>query len=292
MAEERAVPGRSDVTRPIPGGVDVPEPPFWGSRVEEHVALDDIAGWLDERSLYAGRWGLKAGKSGMTYEELVATEGAPRLTRWLDRIRESGLDDAKVVWGYWPCLSDANDLVVGAPGDSLLGGRTLARFSFPRQSGPQRLCLADYFRDRDEVARYGPDVVSFHLVTLGSRMSEETARLFGADSYRDYFELHGLSVQLTEALAELWHARIRDELGFAPPTADRAEVIRNQVYPGERFSFGYPACPDLEQRAGVVALLQPGRIGVALSEEYQLHPEQSTDAVILHHPEAHYFSAR
>lgn len=178
--------------------------------------------------------------------------------------------------------------MLGAPDDP---AREVARFTFPRQRRDRRLCLADFFRDGDEAAERGPDVLAVQLVTMGSRVAQATQELFEANSYRDYLELHGLSVQLTEALAELWHARTREELGLADADGDVGAAIRNQAYRGSRYSFGYPACPELEDRATLVRLLEPGRIGVQLSEELQLHPEQSTDAIIVHHPEAKYFNA-
>ncbi len=169
-------------------------------------------------------------------------------------------------------------------------GRTeRCRFAFPRQRRDRRLCLADFFRPREsgEV-----DVVAFHVVTMGQRVSEAANELFGADAYRDYLELHGLSVQLTEALAEYWHARIRDEWGYATEDSAQMEEIFGQGYRGSRYSFGYPACPNLEDQAQVMDLLRPERIGVKLSEEFQLHPEQSTSALVVHHPDAKYFNAR
>lgn len=275
---------RSGVTRPVPDeGIAVPRPPFFGSRVAR-ANVTEVAPWLDERALFAGRWGLKAGVDGPTYEELVAGQGRPRLRYWLDQAYRDNLFDFQVVWGYWPCHSELNDLVVEADRP--------VRFSFPRQPGGERLCLADYFRDADEAQRFGPDVVAFQLVTVGSKVSGRTAGLFAANQYRDYFELHGLSVQLAEAMAEMWHARIRRELDLGSITPDRQAIIQRQAYPGERFSFGYPAAPDLSQRQAVVALLAAERIGVRLSDEWQLHPEQSTDAMIAHHPQAHYFSVR
>jgi 5-methyltetrahydrofolate--homocysteine methyltransferase len=171
--------------------------------------------------------------------------------------------------------------------------RELHRLAFPRQQRDRHLCLADFFRSREEVLAEGrPDVVAFHVVTMGSAVSAATARLFAADAYREYVELHGLSVQLTEALAECWHARVRSELGIdAADATDRVRLVTKQSYQGERYSFGYPACPDVEQQSVIMDLLDPGRIGVELSEEFQLHPEQSTSAIIVHHPEATYYSA-
>ncbi len=275
---------RSDVAR----GIDVPTPPFWGSRVVKGIKLADVATWLDHRATFMGQWGLRGTRGGDTYDEIVEREGIPRLRAWLDRIATDGLAEFAVTYGYWPCHSEGNTLIVGAPDDP---PRELARFAFPRQGRDRRLCLADFFRDADEAAELGPDVIAFQLVTMGARVAEETAVLFASDSYREYLELHGLSVQLTEALAEMWHARVREDLGLVG-NGDRDAMIRDQAYRGSRYSFGYPACPDLEDRAKLVALVEPERIGVVLSEELQLHPEQSTDALVVHHPEAKYFNAR
>ncbi|MFZ1282855.1 MAG: methionine synthase [Propionicimonas sp.] len=284
QAPEAVAAGRSEVAR----GIGIPTPPFWGSRVVKGIKLADVAQWLDHRATFLGQWGLRAAPGGPTYEELVETEGVPRLRRWLDRIRTDGLAEFAVAYGYWPCHSEGNDLVIADPLDP---GRILHRLSFPRQSRERRLCLADFFRDADEAAEHGPDVIAFQLVTMGSAVARATAELFDGDAYRDYLELHGLSVQLTEALAEFWHARVRSELGLTGD-ADVDGMIRDQAYRGSRYSFGYPACPDLEDRRVLVDLLDPLRIGVTLSEELQLHPEQSTDALIVHHPEAKYFNAR
>jgi 5-methyltetrahydrofolate--homocysteine methyltransferase len=272
---------RSDVATDNP----IPVPPFWGDRVVKGIALADYAAFLDERATFMGQWGLKGTRGGASYEELVETEGRPRLRGWLDRLQTDNLLEAAVVHGYWPCWSEGNDLVVLDPDGS---GRELQRFSFPRQRRDRRLCLADFVRPKEsgEV-----DVIGLQLVTMGPRVSEAAAELFAANAYRDYLELHGLSVQLTEALAECWHARVRGELGIAGGDAPSLPGILKQDYQGERFSIGYPACPDLEDRAKVVDLLRPERIGVKLSEELQLHPEQSTDALVFHHPEAGYFNA-
>ncbi|MDN5761529.1 MAG: methionine synthase [Microlunatus sp.] len=287
VAEDAAVAARSDVAV----DVDVPNPPFWGDRIVKGIALADVAAYLDERATFMGQWGLKGSRQGPTYEELVETEGRPRLRAWLDQIKTSGLGEFAVVYGYWPCFSDGNDLVVLAPGTEV-GSPELHRFTFPRQRRGRYLCLADFFRDRELAAAKGPDVVAFQLVTMGAAVAKTTAVLFENNAYRDYLELHGLSVQLTEALAERWHDRVRTDLGFAADNGSIDAMIRDQSYRGSRYSFGYPACPDLEDRAKLVDLLQPGRIGVELSEELQLHPEQSTDALVVHHPEAKYFNAR
>jgi 5-methyltetrahydrofolate--homocysteine methyltransferase len=280
---------RSDVAVDI----DVPTPPFWGDRIVKGISLADVAAYLDERATFMGQWGLKGSRNGVSYEELVETEGRPRLRMWLDRIHTDGIAEFAVVYGYWPCFSDGNDLVVLSVGaDPSDPAGELQRYTFPRQTRGRYLCLADFFRDRELAAVEGPDVVAFHLVTMGSQVSKATASLFEQNAYRDYLELHGLSVQLTEALAEMWHARIRADLGFTADDGPMEEMIRDQAYRGSRYSFGYPACPELEDRRKLVTLLRPERLGVQLSEELQLHPEQSTDAMIVHHPEAKYFNAR
>jgi 5-methyltetrahydrofolate--homocysteine methyltransferase len=273
-------PPRSDVAT----DVDVPEPPFWGTRVIKGIPLADYAAYLDERATFMGQWGLKPsrGTGGASYEELVETEGRPRLRMWLERVRTEGLLEAAVVYGYFRCVSEGDDLVV--LGD---GGTELERFTFPRQRRDRRLCLADFFRPRTSGET---DVVVFQLATMGPKVSEATAELFAKNAYREYLELHGLSVQLTEALAEYWHARVRRELGFGDSDPEDIEDFFKLRYRGARYSLGYPACPDLADRAKIARLLEPGRIGVELSEEMQLVPEQSTDAIVVHHPEAKYFS--
>ncbi|WP_028708513.1 methionine synthase [Propionicicella superfundia] len=279
-AGERSSHVRRDVTRPVP--------PFWGSRMVRGVPLADVAQWLDHKATFMGRWGLRPERGGRSYEELVETEGMPRLRALLHDVQTRGLAEFGVVYGYWPCYSDGDDLVVLDPETHR---REVQRFTFPRQARDRRLCLADFFADEAETRELGhPDVIGLQLVTMGSRIGQATAELFAADRYRDYLELHGLSVQLTEALAELWHARIRRELGLEPD-GPMLDMLTNQAYQGSRYSFGYPACPDLTDRAKLVALVDAARIGVELSPEFQLHPEQATDALVVHHPQARYFSA-
>jgi 5-methyltetrahydrofolate--homocysteine methyltransferase len=280
------MPARSDVALDVP----IPTPPFWGTRVVKGIALADYATYLDERATFLGQWGLKPGRGegGASYEELVEVEGRPRLRMWLDRIHTQQLMEAAVVYGYFPCVAEGDDLVV-LHHEGELRGQERTRFTFPRQRRDRHLCLSDFFRPRESGET---DVIAFTIVTMGSAVSRETARLFEANAYRDYLELHGLSVQLTEALAETWHARVRSELGFAAEDNDDMEIlIGKQGYRGSRYSFGYPACPDVEYQAKLAELLDPSRIGVEVSEEFQLHPEQSTSALIVHHPEAKYFNA-
>jgi 5-methyltetrahydrofolate--homocysteine methyltransferase len=284
VVEERPEEGhaRSDVATDNP----VPTPPFRGTRVIKGIQLKEYATWLDEGALFKGQWGLKQARTGEgpTYEELVETEGRPRLRGLLDKLQTDNLLEAAVVYGYFPCVSKDDDLIILDD-----DGNERTRFSFPRQRRGRRLCLADFFRPEESGEI---DVVGLQVVTVGSRIGEETAKLFEANAYRDYLELHGLSVQLAEALAEYWHARVRSELGFAGEDPAAIEDMFDLKYRGARFSLGYGACPDLEDRAKIAELLEPERIGVQLSEEFQLHPEQSTDAIVIHHPEAKYFNAR
>ncbi|WP_327046204.1 methionine synthase [Microbispora sp. NBC_01189] len=275
---EADVPARSDVAADAP----VPVPPFLGDRVVKGIPLADYAAFLDERATFMGQWGLKAarGGAGPSYEELVETEGRPRLRMWLERLQTENLLEAAVVYGYFPCVSEGDNLIILDE-----DGKERTRFTFPRQRRDRHLCLADFFRSREsgEV-----DVVGFQIVTMGNRVSEAAGELFAKDAYRDYLELHGLSVQLTEALAEYWHARVRSELGIGGDES-LADMLKVNIA-GCRYSFGYPACPNLEDQVQVMELLDPGRIGVRLSEEFQLHPEQATSALVVHHPEAKYFN--
>ena len=263
----------------------LPTPPFYGSRIVKGVALASYLGALDERALFVGQWGLQ-GKRG-EYEAMVENEGRPRLRTLLNDAQANGWLNAAVVYGYFPCYSEGNDLVI-LHHEGEKKGLERTRFTFPRQTRDRRLCLSDFFRSKDSGEI---DTVAFHVVTMGQSVSDATAKLFAANEYREYLELHGLSVQLTEALAEHWHSRIREELGFANEDSSDIQAILDQGYRGSRYSFGYPACPDLEQQLQLCELLEPERIGVELSEEFQLHPEQSTSAIIVHHPEAKYFNA-
>ncbi|QVQ52507.1 methionine synthase [Spiractinospora alimapuensis] len=281
VTEPEDMPARSDVSVVNP----VPTPPFWGDRISKGIPLADYTAYLDERATFMGQWGLKASRAadGPSYEELVETEGRPRMRMWLDRIQTEGWLEAAVVYGYFPCYSEGDDLVVLNE-----DGAERTRFTFPRQRRDRHLCLADYFRPKESGET---DVVAFQTVTVGSAISRATQKLFEANSYRDYLELHGLSVQLTEALAEYWHTRVRSELGFAGEDPADIEAFFKLGYRGARFSLGYGACPNLEDRAKIMKLLEPERVGVTLSEEFQLVPEQATDAIIIHHPEAKYFNA-
>lgn len=263
----------------------IPRPPFYGSRIVKGIALSDYLGMLDERALFMGQWGLKGARG--EFEKMAEEEGRPALRAILSRAQSQGWLNAAVVYGYFPCYSDGNDLVI-LHHEGELKGQERTRFTFPRQRRDRRLCLSDFFASKESGVI---DTVAFHVVTMGQSVSEATAQLFAENNYREYLELHGLSVQLTEALAEHWHARIRAELQVNNEDSPILAEILDQGYRGSRYSFGYPACPDIEQQVQLCELLDPARIGVELSEEFQLHPEQSTSAIIVHHPEAKYFNA-
>jgi 5-methyltetrahydrofolate--homocysteine methyltransferase len=259
----------------------VPTPPFWGTKVIKGIPLQDYAKMLDERALFVGQWGLKGGRDSF---ESTANEARPRLRDLLAEAQVNSWFNAAVVYGYFKCYSEGNDLVV-LEEDSL---KELTRFSFPRQRRDRRLCISDFFRYKESGEL---DVIEMQVVTMGSRISEITNKLFEENDYRRYLELHGLSVQLTEALAEFWHGRVRAELNIGSVADNDLHSILDQGYQGSRYSFGYPACPDLSQQIQLCEILETSRIGVSLSEEHQLHPEQSTSAIIVHHPEAKYFNA-
>jgi 5-methyltetrahydrofolate--homocysteine methyltransferase len=294
-APQIEVPDHSDVATDVP----LPTPPFWGSRVVKGIPLADYSSMLDERATFLGQWGLRGSKGGAgpSYEDLVETEGRPRLRYWLERLATEGvLATAGLVYGYFPCVSEKNSLIVLS--EPRPDAPERFRFTFPRQRRDRHLCLADYWRPRELALERGEvDVIPFQLVSMGKPIAEYAQELFAKDAYRDYLEVHGLGVQLTEALAEYWHRRVREELrwsdgaNLATEDPEDVEAFFKLGYRGARYSFGYGACPNLEDRKRIVELLEPGRIGVELSEELQLHPEQSTDALVAHHPEAKYFNA-
>ena len=264
--------------------VPIPAAPFYGSRVVADVSLDDVFAFVNETALFKGQWQFKQGRRPVEeYEALVRDTVRPIYEELKERSKREQLLAPRVVYGYFPCQSSGNDLII--LNDDQEAERM--RFTFPRQPAGKHLCLADFFAARDSNR---VDVVAFHLVTMGSRASEYSHELFKSDNYADYLYFHGLSVEGAEALAELWHKRIREEMGIAGEDAADVRKLFQQKYQGSRFSFGYPACPNLEDQAKLFELLDPTRIGVELTEEFQLDPEQSTSAIIVHHPEAKYFS--
>ena len=262
--------------------VDIPKAPFYGSRVVD-VSLDDVFAFVNETALFKGQWQFKQGrKPADEYQALVRETVRPIYEELKERSKRKNLLVPRVVYGYFPCQSDGNDLIVYDEAN-----KERVRFTFPRQPAGNHLCLADFFASRESGKM---DVVAFHLVTVGRRASEYAQELFKADNYTDYLYFHGLSVESAEALAELWHKRVREELNIAAQDAGELAKLFHQNYQGSRYSFGYPACPDLEDQQKLFALLDPQRIDVELTEEFQLEPEQSTSAIIVHHPEAKYFS--
>jgi 5-methyltetrahydrofolate--homocysteine methyltransferase len=262
--------------------VDIPRAPFYGSRVVD-VSLDDVFAFVNETALFKGQWQFKQGrKPADEYQALVRETVRPIYEELKERCKRKKLLVPRVVYGYFPCQSDGNDLIVYDEANN-----ERVRFTFPRQPAGNHLCLADFFASRESGKI---DLVAFHLVTVGRRASEYARELFKADNYADYLYFHGLSVESAEALAELWHKRIREELGIAAQDAGELAKLFHQNYQGSRYSFGYPACPDLEDQQKLFALLDPQRIDVELTEEFQLEPEQSTSAIIVHHSEAKYFS--
>jgi 5-methyltetrahydrofolate--homocysteine methyltransferase len=258
-------------------------PPFLGSRIAKGVSLDDILPYLNETALFRNQWGYRPqpGESDADFKTRVRSELRGRL----DEAKAADVLVPQVAWGYFPAASDGNTLVVRAgEGD----GRELARFDFPRQREAPYLCIADFFRD---VGSDETDYVGLVVTTMGARASEHAHTLFASDRYVDYLALHGLSVEMTEALMEYWHRRMREEWGFAGEDGPSVQGLFRQQYRGGRYSFGYPACPSLEDNATVVDLLGAGRIGVSVSDGTQLEPEQTTLAVVCHHPRAKYFVA-
>jgi 5-methyltetrahydrofolate--homocysteine methyltransferase len=266
-------------------------PPFTGSKVVKGVAIDEIVGYINETALFRNQWGYRPekGADGEVEDDAAFKERIrPILRDELAKATAAGILVPQVVYGYFPASGDGQDIVIWADESR---DRELTRFAFPRQRKEPFLCIADFVRpiESPEV-----DHVAFHIVTMGPAISELTAKLFADDRYQEYLHLHGLGVEMAEALAELWHHRIRSEWGFVDEDGPSLAGLFRQQYRGGRYSWGYPACPDLEDNARVFELLDAGRIGLECNEEtgWQYHPEQSTSAIILHHPRAKYFVAR
>jgi 5-methyltetrahydrofolate--homocysteine methyltransferase len=266
----------------------IPVAPFYGSRVIEDISLDDVFSYVNENALFKGQWQYKQGKkTSEEYKRLLDEVVYPAYEELKERCKREKLLTPRVVYGYFHCQSSGNDLIIY--NDDAKTERL--RFTFPRQPLNARtsknLCLADFFAS---VESGRMDVVAFHLVTMGRKASEYSQQLFKSDNYADYLRFHGISVEAAEALAEMWHKRIREELGIADKDAKEIAKLFHQGYQGSRYSFGYPACPNLEDQTKLFELLDPSRIDVELTEEFQLDPEQSTSAIIVHHPEAKYFN--
>ncbi|MGH9224927.1 MAG: methionine synthase [Acidimicrobiales bacterium] len=259
-------------------------PPFIGHRVVKGIAIDEIAGWLNETALFRNQWQFRpqGGEPDADFKARLR----PTLRDELAKATAAGILVPQVVYGYFHANGEGNDLIIWK--DETRSGEWL-RFSFPREPRPPYRCIADFFRP---VESGEGDYAAFHVVTMGGSVSEATAKLFAEDRYQEYLLLHGLGVEMAEALAEYWHLRIRQEWGFAEQDGSKTDVLIHQGYRGGRYSWGYPACPDLEDNLKVAELLGADRIGVAVSEDFQYHPEQTTSALICHHPKAKYFVAR
>ncbi|MDH5371859.1 MAG: methionine synthase [Acidimicrobiia bacterium] len=260
-------------------------PPFLGSRVVKGIPLDDIGAYLNETALFRNQWHFRPedAEDDAAFKERIR----PVLRAQLDKAKRKNLLIPQVVYGYFPVNSDGNDLVVWENDNR---DRELTRFSFPRQADSPFLCIADFHRPVAD----GADYAAFHIVTMGDRASARAAELFAAHRYEDYLYLHGLAVELAEALAEYWHHRIRSEWGFVDEDGPSLSGLFRQKYRGGRYSWGYPACPDLADNEKVANLLGADRVGVSVGEDtgWQYQPEQTTSAIICHHPQAKYFIAR
>jgi 5-methyltetrahydrofolate--homocysteine methyltransferase len=271
--------------RRILGNEPVPAPPFWGPRLLE-APTKAVVPFINERSLYQFQWGFR--KQGRRLEDFLGwakQELRPVLKRMLKLAEDEAILRPQALYGYWKAAGEGNDVVIFDHD----GTTELTRFTLPRQAKEDGECIADFFRDIDE----GPaarDVIGLQVVTVGQKASDMARDWFEANRYQDYLYLHGLSVEVAEAMAEYVHKRIRAELGFAAEDDRDIEKMLQQGYRGSRYSFGYPACPNLEDQEALLRLLGGERIGVSLSDEWQLHPEQSTSAIVVHHPRAKYFS--
>jgi 5-methyltetrahydrofolate--homocysteine methyltransferase len=288
--EEGSAPGLGlgvSPSRHAPGvrrDVPIPVPPFWGTRVVDTIGLDQVFPYINEVALIRGQWQVRRGSMDEDgYRKLLDEKIYPELKRLKEKASSEHLLEPRVVYGYFPCHSSGDDLIIY---DWDLT-RERMRFTFPRQKGDRLLCLADYFAPVNSAT---VDVVALQLVTVGRVASEYSARLFAKNDYKEYLYFHGLSVETAEALAEFFHKRIRQELGIAVSDAPEIRRLFAQGYQGARYSFGYPACPNLGDQMKLFDLLDSARIGVRLTEEYSLDPEQSTNAIIVHHRQARYFT--
>ncbi len=270
-------PGVKDAT--VDKSLSIPSPPFTGQKYVEDIDPELLFPYINVQALFRGRWGYRRGKMGADeYQELITTQVQPIYEQLQQRTLEEGLVLPRVTYGYFPCYSEGNSVYVEVDG-------VLHNFSFPRQAEAPFLCIADYFRTEKE----GGDIAGFFLVTIGDRMGRETAMLYEKNAYHDYLMLHGFSVEITDALAEYWHAVMRQELGIGKGEVPARGLI-SQNYQGSRYGFGYPACPDMDVHKPLFAFLKPEAIGVSLTENMQMVPEQTTSAIVVHHPQAKYFA--
>ena len=273
--------GKSDVST----DGDVPQAPFFGNRVVSDIPLDRIYPFVNTTALFRGQWGFRRGqRSRGDFHRVLQDEAEPVFERLKQSLRDDAILQPALVYGWFPCGADGDELVVFDPDDH---DQELERFSFPRQAKRRRLCISDFFKSVDSGEL---DVLGLSCVTMGSKVSELAAELFARDEYTEYLYVHGMGVECAEALAELWHQRMRQELSIGGDDSPHIKELFQQKYCGSRYSFGYPACPDMADQEKLFRLLQPERIGCVLTENHQIDPEQSTSAIVIHHPEAKYFN--
>jgi 5-methyltetrahydrofolate--homocysteine methyltransferase len=281
---------------------EVPQPPFWGVKIVEDIPLTEVFKYVNEVALFRGQWQFRKRKlSDEEYNKLVEEKVLPIYEDLKKKVQEKNLLKPEVVYGYFPAQSEKNDLIIYKPKNlneenlydvwkinlNEVELEEFVRFTFPRQIDKRNLCISDFVLPK-ESGRY--DVVAFHVVTVGEEATEYSKYLYANNNYSDYLFFHGLSVETAEALAEYWHKKIREELKIDYADAKDIKKLFQQGYRGSRYSFGYPACPNLEDQVKLFKLLRPERIGVTLTDGYQMVPEQSTSAIIIHHPEAKYFT--
>jgi 5-methyltetrahydrofolate--homocysteine methyltransferase len=267
--------------------VDVPAPPFFGSRMDDTVELDEIYPYINTTALFRGQWGYKKGSlSREAYDELLKETVEPIFKRLQSQCKEESILKPQVVWGWWPCNQDGNDVVLFDPVDH---DKEIQRFNFPRQTKRAMRCISDFFKPLESGER---DVIGLSCVTVGDEVSNRTKQLFDNDEYTEYLYLHGIGVECAEAIAEYWHKKMRGELGIDGDDKSTPKELFAQGYRGSRYSFGYPACPEMSHQDILFSLLEPERIGCMLTENWEIVPEQSTSAIIVHHPQAKYFSAK
>ncbi len=262
-----------------------PTPPFWGSRVVTDFDLDDIYPYINTTALFRGQWQFKRGaRSTEEYEQDIADTAEPIFARLKESLKNDNILRPAVVYGWFPAQSEGDDLIVFDPDDH---DKEIERFTFPRQAKNKRRCISDFFRSVESGVK---DVLGLSCVTMGQEVSRVAQELFAGDEYAEYLYTHGMGVECAEALAELWHKTMRTELGIAGE--DDAEIKRlfTQHYRGSRYSFGYPACPEMSDQDKLFRLIEPQRIGCELTENWQIDPEQSTSAIMVHHPAAKYFN--
>ncbi|MFW0777924.1 MAG: vitamin B12 dependent-methionine synthase activation domain-containing protein [Rickettsiales bacterium] len=263
---------------------EVPTPPFFGARVIEKLPVKSLVPYLNDQMLFTFHWGYKkAGKSLADYWKWIDAEIRPILTRLLDECAREDILQPSAAYGYFKCAARDNDLLIFDES----GNKEIGLLALPRQDKEGGICVSDFFRDIDSGER---DVLAMQVVTAGQKVADVGREWFAGDRYQDYLYLHGLGVELAEAAAEYIHKRIRAELGFGHEDERDMKKLLKQGYRGSRYSFGYPACPRLEDQELLLRLLEAEKIGVELSDEYQLHPEQSTSAIVVHHPQAKYFN--